>query len=163
MKKRLMILFILTILITSTTTYILTLSYKVRYTKEAFTLTTNSYPTSQNIPEDIYRILFINLIEPHVEKAIQEYYDDYMTSLPREDPFSYNILDMKKTPDSYYSYEVTLEVQPYVGPHLSVGIDHITVQINLGEVILKQYRHIKTYELPTHYQDILKETWPPKE
>jgi hypothetical protein len=40
----------------------------------------------QETKEELYRQLFITLLFPHVEKAIRDYYDEYMKYLPGEAP-----------------------------------------------------------------------------
>ncbi|MHB8065896.1 MAG: DUF3888 domain-containing protein [Ruminiclostridium sp.] len=118
------------------------------------TITVDNF--SNEIPKDI----FITLIYPYVEKAIGDYYSKFMTYLPGEDPWSYMILNIKKLPEHNYSYIISLEVSPYVGPHLSVGTDHITLRIDLSGVTIEKFEHIKSYPLPPHYQNILKGKWP---
>ena len=81
----------------------------------------------------------------------QMYYDLFITML---------YLYVEKTPELNYSYTVELEVQPYVGPHLSVGRDRITFNIELDEVSIEKFEHIESYELPPNYQDIIKKKLP---
>ncbi len=108
----------------------------------------------QETKEELYRQLFITLLFPHVEKAIRDYYDEYMKYLPGEAPWAYDFTRFEKTPNKNYEYTVTMEVRPYVGPHLSVGKDRMTFEIGLGGVALQKYEHLESHELPSHYQDI---------
>ncbi|MDP4152972.1 MAG: DUF3888 domain-containing protein [Bacillota bacterium] len=116
----------------------------------------NSQNDTAATKEELYKNIFITMIYPYVEKAIQDYYSQYLTYLPGEDPWSYKFLKIEKTPGKNYSYTVQLEAQPYVGPHLSVGADRITLGIDLGQITIEQFEHIKSYELPFNYQDIIK-------
>jgi len=109
---------------------------------------------------ETYKNLFTTLLYPYVDKAIQYYYSEYMNYPPREDLFSYNFLSIVKTPEHNYSYTIILEVQPFVGPHLSVGLDHITFKIDLGGVTVEKYEHLKNYELPPNYEGIFKKKLP---
>ena len=120
----------------------------------------NSQIDGEESKEQIYYNLFVTLLYPYVEEAIDNYYSEYMTYLPGEAPYSYRFISIKKTPGLNYSYTVELEVQPYVGPHLSVGRDRIIFSIDLGEVKMEKYEHLESYELPPHYQDILKKKLP---
>jgi hypothetical protein len=49
---------------------------------------------SEHTAEGLYKNLFITLIYPHVEKAIGDYYDEYMNYLPGEAPYSYKFLSI---------------------------------------------------------------------
>lgn len=114
---------------------------------------------SQN--DEIYRNISLTLISPYVNKAIDNFYDEYLTYLPRENPWDYKILSIETPHPGYYFYTVKLEVLPYVGPHLTVGIDHITLKIDLsGTVEIALFEHLESHELPPHYQDIIKKKLP---
>lgn len=116
--------------------------------------------TSAELNPELYRELFITLIYPQVEAAIAAYYDNYMTYLPGEDPWSYEILNIEKTPMSNYSYTVQLQVRPYVGPHLSVGLDRITLMLSLSGTEALKFEHLESYPLPPHYSGIMKSKLP---
>ncbi len=100
--------------------------------------------------------LFVILIYPNVEKAIDEYYSDYFTYTPTSDPWHYKFLNLKKLPESNFSYIIKLEVMPYVGPHLTVGVDHITLKVDFNGTNVEKHEHIESHELPPHYQGIIK-------
>ena len=110
--------------------------------------------------EQMYYNLFVTMIYPYVEEAIADYYSEYMTYPPGEAPYSYKFINIERTPGLNYSYTLVLEVQPYVGPHLSVGQDRITFKIDLYGIEVEKFEHIKNYELPPHYQDIIKKRLP---
>lgn len=110
--------------------------------------------------EQLYYDLFITMLYPYVEKSIDNYYDEYMTFLPSEAPYSYNFIKIEKTPQLNYSFTIVLEVQPYVGPHLSVGRDRITFNIDIDGVKVKKFEHLESYELPPNYQNIIKKKLP---
>jgi len=51
---------------------------------------------------------------------------------------------------------IIVEVEPYIGPHLSVGKDRITLKVtNQGIVSVEKFMHIESYELPANHQDII--------
>ncbi len=127
---------------------------------EIQTASNSSQIYSKESDEQVYYNLFVTLLYPYVEEAIDNYYDEYMISLPGEAPYSYKFISIRKIPELNYSYTVELEVQPYVGPHLSVGRDRITFKINLEGVKIEKFEHIESYELPPHYQDIVKKKLP---
>lgn len=160
MKKILVIGFILFILGGLGNAPVFAIKSFNRFDEQPQSISNDSQIQIEEPREEVYKNLFITLIYPHVEKAIGDYYDEYMTYLPGEDPWSYKFLSIRKTPGLNYSYIIKLEVQPYVGPHLSVGVDHITLKIDLGKVIVEKYEHLKSYELPPHYQNIIKKKLP---
>lgn len=117
----------------------------------------NTSPAIATIQDDqVYYNLFITMLYPYVEIAIQNYYSEYFTYLPGEAPYSYKFINIEKTPGKNYSFTVVLEVQPYVGPHLSVGRDRITFKIELDGVTVEKFEHLASYQLPPNYQDIIK-------
>jgi hypothetical protein len=116
---------------------------------------------TEQAAEELYKNLFITLIYPHVEKAIGDYYDEYMNYLPGEAPYFYKFLSIDKNrPFKNYSYTIVLQVAPYVGPHLSVGVDRTTMKIELSGVTIEKYEHLESHRLPPHYQNILKKPLP---
>lgn len=108
----------------------------------------------------LYKDLFIALIYLQVETAIDDYYDDYMTYLPSEDPWSYEILSIEKAPIGSYAYTVQLQVRPYVGPHISVGLDRITLLLGLAGTKTVKLEHLESYPLPSHYSGMIKSKLP---
>ena len=124
-------------------------------------LSSGDNPTINKEPKgDLYYNLFVTILYPYVQKAIDNFYGEYMTYLPSEAPYGYELIKIEKTPELNYSFTVVLEVQPYVGPHLSVGRDRITFSIDLDGVKVKQFEHLESYELPPNYQSIIKKKLP---
>jgi len=120
----------------------------------------NNNELKQESELETYKNLFTTLLYPYVDKAIEEFYSEYLKYPPREDLFFYNFLSIIKNPEHNYSYTIKLEVQPFVGPHLSVGLDHITLKIDLSGVNVERYEHLKNYELPSNYEGIFKKKLP---
>jgi hypothetical protein len=108
----------------------------------------------------LYKDLFITLVYPQVEAAIDKYYSDYMTYLPSEDPWSYEILSIEKAPRGSYAFTVQLQVRPYVGPHLSVGLDRVTLALSLSGTEVLKFEHLESHQLPPHYSGIMKSRLP---
>lgn len=121
----------------------------------------NIQMTDEEQKEKLYKDLFIILLQPHVEKAINEYYDAYFTESLRVEPWYYSFLNIEKLPNSSYSYIMQLEVSPFIGPHLTVGLDHITFKMDLNEIIIEKFEHIESHQLPPNYQYIIKKEYPP--
>lgn len=110
--------------------------------------------TPKESETETFKNMVITLINPYVDKAIADYYSEYMVRPPREDPFSYEFLSIVK--NSNYTYTLTLQVQPFVGPHNSVGLDHITLKIDTNGVTIEKYEHLKSYDLPPNYDWLFK-------
>ncbi|NLG37750.1 MAG: DUF3888 domain-containing protein [Clostridiales bacterium] len=71
---------------------------------------------------------------------------------------SVNVINVER-PNGYrtFFFTVTLQISPYTGPHISVGLDNITVAINgSGNVSIEKYEHIESFNLPPHYEHIIK-------
>lgn len=107
-----------------------------------------------------YYNLFVSMLYPYVKAAINDYYDEYMTYLPGEDPHFYDFIKIEGTPGEAYSYTVVLEVSPYVGPHNTVGRDRITFKIDLGNVKVEKFEHLESHKIPPNYQNIIKKPLP---
>lgn len=60
-----------------------------------------------------------------------------------------------------FDFQLKLELHLYIGPHLDVGLDYVIVRINpIDEVKIEKFEHIKSYELPSYYQYIMKKKLP---
>lgn len=73
-------------------------------------------------------------------------------------PYTVYVLNAER-PNGYrtFSFRLKLQVDSYIGPHNSVGLDYITVTIEgLGDVKIDKFEHIKSYMLPPNYEDIIK-------
>jgi hypothetical protein len=122
----------------------------------------NKYREIENSKEELYKDIFITLLEPYTEKAIADYYSKYLNSPPQEDPWYVKVLNVERPRPKSFEFVIKVEVAPYIGPHNSVGIDHITFNVNSsGDVKLEKFEHIKSFEIVPGYQSIIK-TWPPK-
>lgn len=54
-----------------------------------------------------------------------------------------------------------LQVKSYIGPHLDIGVDQLTIRVGSGEgeVKVEKFEHVKSYydSLPPNYKGIIKE------
>lgn len=96
--------------------------------------------------------LILTLLSPKIEEQLTLFYTDRLIEKPMFAPFlGGNDLKLDYH-DSHIIAHITVE--PYVGPHLSVGQDLITFHIdNSGEVKVIAYQHLKNYELPLHWMN----------
>jgi hypothetical protein len=159
MKKILLAVIILIVLI-SIPFYVI-INNKLK--SESKTLV-NAYRPPEGSNEELYQDIFLSLLEPHTEKAISDFYSKYLFDLPGSAPYFEDVLSVKRIGDEPRTFDflIKLEVAPYIGPHNSVGIDHITFRVQgSGEVTLEKFEHIKSFEIAPNYQYIIKQ-WPPQ-
>lgn len=100
--------------------------------------------------EELYRDMFITALDPHIQKAITDYYGKpFMYGLE-----SVDILDIIR-PHGYrtFEFEIKLQVKPFVGAHNTVGIDNITMRVKPGQIMVERFEHIKSFELPPHLKN----------
>ena len=118
----------------------------------------SDYKLSRQPNGELYNDIIITLLLPHLQKAINNYYKDYLTYSPNVAPYTVHILDAQR-PSSSVDFVIKLKVDSYVGSHLDVGVDYITVRVNpVVNVKIEKYEHINSYynELPPNYQNIIK-------
>lgn len=97
--------------------------------------------------EELYQDIFVTFLLPYIERAVDDYYGVPYTVAP----YGVKILNVERL-NGYRSFKfvVKLEIMPYIGPHNSVGIDHITIQVSAGpKVTIEKFEHIKSYVLPS--------------
>ncbi|GAA0774252.1 hypothetical protein GCM10008908_23780 [Clostridium subterminale] len=109
--------------------------------------------------EELYQDVFLALLMPYIKTEVEKYYSTYMSQTPLVDPYSIYINSISR-PNGYRSFvfDISLQVNPYIGPHILVGTDNIdfTVEGN-GRVKVKNFEHIKSYDLPPNYEHIMTE------
>lgn len=94
--------------------------------------------------EEIYQDIFVTLLLPCIEEAVEDYYGKPFNVAP----YLVKILSVER-PNGYrtFLFRVIIEVIPYYGPHNSVGIDHITIRVDSRKAIVEKFEHIKSYEI----------------
>ncbi|MCB2357095.1 DUF3888 domain-containing protein [Clostridium estertheticum] len=117
-----------------------------------------SYQPLKQSREELYQDIFISLLLPYIQKEVDTYYSKYLTDTPMVAPYTVYVLSAER-PNGYRSivFNIKLKVNSYIGPHLGVGLDYITVIVGgTGDIEIKKFEHIKSYELPPNYQNIIK-------
>lgn len=102
--------------------------------------------------------MFMILLSPAVEDAVNQYYRKLLKESPVVYPYQSSIVQIERTNGFRgFIFLITVEVMPVVGPHIAVGKDQITFQISSGPTVkLIEFRHIQDFELPPHWQDIIR-------
>jgi len=99
--------------------------------------------------------LVLTLLAPKIQEQINRYYKNKLTVSPMFTPF----LDGTDIEVKYYPSHIDVRVKtiPYVGPHLDIGIDSMRFSIdNSGSIVAQEYKHIKDYDLPPNWKEIIK-------
>ena len=108
-------------------------------------------------PQDIlYQDVIITALAPTIDKAVDDYYKNVLSYLP-----TYNILFIKilniERPNGNRSlhFIINIEVKPYIGPHISVGKDRISIDLSgPGLPVILKFEHVEDYPLPERYKHI---------
>lgn len=95
--------------------------------------------------EEIYQDIFVTLLLPCIEEAVENYYGQPFSVAP----YWVRILKVERS-NGYrtFLFEITIEVVPYYGPHNSVGVDHITIKVGANKAIVEKFEHVKSYKIP---------------
>lgn len=114
---------------------------------------------ARNVAVGQYEDVLLALLYPSIQNAVDAYYKPYFRHLPAVAPYMNHVVSVEKPA----GYRVTVQVSPYFGPHLEVGIDHITLAFDAigNDVRVVRFEHIKSYELPARYRDEIISSWPP--
>ena len=102
--------------------------------------------------------LVLTLLMPSIREAVNSFYEPYLTIEPTV--ATYYASKIIEIQGEGSNYTVTVEVFPYVGPHISVGKDRITLNIKQDSVSVENYEHLESHELPQHLQSLLKKPLP---
>jgi hypothetical protein len=120
------------------------------------------YMPPEKSREELYQDIFISLILPKIDERVAKYYKNVLTKPPMVYPYMVYIENAERIGD-YRSFEflLTVKVYPVVGPHIEVGQDRLKIYVaGSGQVQIKNFQHIKDYELPDHWKNIKKQPAP---
>lgn len=120
-----------------------------------------TYKPPEQSREELYQDIFVSLLMPEIQKSVDNYYKEFFTDTPMVAPYDLTILKAER-PNGYrtFVFMIELEVYPYFGAHNSVGVDRITIRLGgSGDVKVEKFEHIKSYELPPNYQNIVKKKY----
>lgn len=120
-------------------------------------VTTTAYMQSSDKKYNCEQLL-VNTYLKRIEKASDEFYNEYYTISPIVNYYSVSV---KETSSVNRVEFVTFTSNPYLGPHDSIGIDEITFSADyLGNVKLENFNHIISYHLPDNLKDLEKKVVP---
>lgn len=99
------------------------------------------------------------MLLPYIQKSVDDYYKDFLTEKPIVTPDYVHVLNAERLMGyRSFSFRLRLKVSSYVGPHIDIGDDYITVKIDGGgKFTIEQSEHIKSYylDLPSNRQHII--------
>ena len=120
------------------------------------------YITPENSKEKLWMDILMTLLLPNLQNTVHNYYKEYLSVIPSVAPYDVYILRMDRIGENgTFDFRMKLELHPYIGPHLDVGLDYITVRVNpVDKVKIEKFQHIKSYGLPPYYQNVIKKKLP---
>lgn len=136
----------------------LTLLVGASFPCSAYENLNKSYRPPKNSREELYQDIFCSLLIPYIQRSVDKYYSEFLTDMPKVDPWDIDILSVER-PNGYHTFffVIKIEVMPYVGPHITVGVDRLTIIVSgAGNVEVKEFKHIENSILPPYYQNIIK-------
>ncbi len=110
--------------------------------------------------------IVVTLLMPAVREAVSSFYEPYLTLSPTVVPYyGSQIVEIRggerfREGIGNSHYTITVEVLPYVGPHLSVGKDRLTLRIRPDGVTVERFEHLKSHPLTPNYQSLIKKPLP---
>lgn len=116
--------------------------------------------TAKQVEEEsqdiLYQDVIITALAPTIDKAIDEYYKNVFTYLPGYDSSFIKILNIERPNGNRTSYFIiNIEVRPFIGPHITVGKDRISIELSSpGIQEIQKFEHIEDYPLPDRYQHL---------
>lgn len=104
----------------------------------------------------LYQDVIITALAPTIDTAVADYYKNILTETPFYDSTSIKILKIKRpNGDRTSHFIIDIEVKPFIGPHITVGKDRISIELTYPESPkLLKFEHIKDYPLPERYKDL---------
>ena len=117
------------------------------------------YKPPEQSREELYQDIFISLLLTDIQKAVDNYYKEFLNDGPMVAPYTIYVLNAERL-EHYRSFifRLKLRVDSYIGPHLDIGTDYITITIAAGDKPkIEKFEHIKSYylDLPSDYKHII--------
>jgi hypothetical protein len=82
------------------------------------------------------------MIYPYIEDAVTNYYGkNVMTA-----PYMTKIIKASRNSSNQGCYDLQIQVEPYTGPHIEVGIDQVTLYIGSDSIRVVDFKHIKSFQ-----------------
>jgi hypothetical protein len=91
--------------------------------------------------------MLMNLLTPNINEVLEKYYG---ANAPSVTPWKIKIIETTRVQHFRgFILDITFDIEPTTGHHVSVGKDRMTFRISNGpSVELIEYKHLATYDLP---------------
>jgi hypothetical protein len=108
-----------------------------------------------NGDEALCTAVIARLLSPQIQAEVNRYYGKILVHLPTYAQSYGTQVTCEAASTNKTTYSVTVIVMPYVGAHVSVGVDEIKFLVGLsGNVKTISYKHVEDHKLPPHLQDL---------
>lgn len=98
----------------------------------------------------------INTYLNSIRDISEDFYSEYFTIEPRIGYYSVKVKEINSGRTNNPTSLITFLSEPFVGPHVSIGIDEITISADYtGSIALKEFKHIKSYRMPDHLKGLM--------
>lgn len=103
----------------------------------------NVYAMSTNVKDDIYEEALSASLLKELQQASNNYYENSYPVFPTVE------LDTTELQQIYKQKGKTIlefKIMPFIGPHNTVGIDHLTLSLdNRGNIMVVDYKHSENF------------------
>ncbi|MGL4346350.1 MAG: DUF3888 domain-containing protein [Cellulosilyticaceae bacterium] len=106
-------------------------------------------------PPTCCKALLLTLL-PQIEQQVNLYYSNYFSKVPTTAQYVTDIEQLEKTPHtSGYAYTLVVSVEPYFGPHNTIGRDLLTFDIGINGAHFRSFNHVASYPIPDKYDEYI--------
>jgi len=123
--------------------------------KDSF-INTMAKQVEEESQDILYQDVIITALAPTIDKAVDDYYKNVLSYLPTYDGPFIKILNIERqNGNSTSHFIINIEVKPYIGPHIAVGKDRISIDLSRpGPPVILKFEHVEDYPLPERYKDL---------
>lgn len=117
---------------------------------------TTAKQTEEESQDILYQDVILTALSTTINTAIEDYYKNILTVSPLYDSSFIKILNIERpNGDRTWYFIINIEVKPFIGPHIPVGKDRISIELSypgLQEIL--SFEHVEDYPLPERYQNL---------
>ncbi|WP_176586101.1 DUF3888 domain-containing protein [Priestia megaterium] len=107
----------------------------------------------------IYNDMLMLILNAQVEEVANQYYFKKLKQRVAVYPYDMNVINAKRVNGFRgFDFLITIETEPSIGAHNSVGKDRFTFRITplvpeKDSIKFVKFKHIKSYSIPPHLRD----------
>ena len=111
--------------------------------------------------EEVAKILLINTYLKYIQYASDDFYNEYFTISPTVAYYYVWVKKISVDSSTNPTSIITFICMPFVDARWTVGIDEIAFSADyVGNIELKEFKHIKSYSLPEHLKSLMRKPIP---